>query len=165
MTVRPIRENDRPMVEKILFRRWGPPGVVTRRTMHRAQTYPGFLAQSRSRIVGLITYRIDGRRCEIVTLDALRKGHGIGSRLLTAVERHAKGANCREAWLITTNDNLRALRFYQRRGWQIRCIYPGAIEGSRKIKSSIPKVGLHGIPLRDEIELFKSFVPAKRERT
>jgi ribosomal protein S18 acetylase RimI-like enzyme len=164
VTVRPIRESDRSLVEKLLFRRWGPPGIVTRGKMHRVQSYAGFVAWSDRKIVGLVTFRLHGRRCEITTLDALRKGRGIGSRLLAVVERHARRSGCREAWLITTNDNLRALRFYQRRGWAIRRVYPGAISASRKLKPSIPVIGSHGIPLRDEIELFKRFDRTGRGR-
>ena len=58
----------------------------------------------------------------------------------------------RRAWLITTNDNLDAIRFYQRRGFTIATVHAGAIEQSRTIKPSIPLVGSYGIPIRDEIE-------------
>ena len=57
-------------------------------------------------------------------------------------------------WLITTNDNLNALRFWQKRGFHLIKIYPSAIDKvSRKIKPQIPKMGADGIPIRDEIEL------------
>lgn len=56
-------------------------------------------------------------------------------------------------WLITTNDNMEALRFYQKRGFILSALYPNALEESRKLKPEIPEVGLEGIPLRDEIEL------------
>jgi ribosomal protein S18 acetylase RimI-like enzyme len=78
--------------------------------------------------------------------------------LLKAVERKARTAACREIWLITTNDNLRALRFYQRRGLRIRRVYENALEGYRRIKPSIPLVGDHRIPLRDAIELYRPLI-------
>jgi ribosomal protein S18 acetylase RimI-like enzyme len=164
IAIRRIRETDRAAVEKILLRRWGPPGVVTRGRMHPAHTYPGYLAWSGGRIIGLVTYRIERGRCEVITLDALRKRVGIGSRLLAATEREARRAGCREAWLITTNDNLPALRFYQRRGWRIRRVHCRAIEHSRSLKPSIPRIGRHRIPLCDEIELSKSLTAVRSGR-
>ena len=158
LRIRAIRESDRGTVRELLFQNWGAPGVVTRGRLHTAHTYPGFIASIGERIAGLVTYEIRGRRCEVVTLDALRKGRGIGTRLLAAVERRAKASACREIWLITTNDNMRALRFYQRRGMRIRQVYENALEVSRKIKPSIPLVGLHRIVLRDEIEMYKPLV-------
>jgi Acetyltransferase (GNAT) family len=62
-------------------------------------------------------------------------------------------AGCRRVWLITTNDNLRALRFYQRRGFRLVAVHPDALARSRELKPSIPEIGLDGIPLRDELEL------------
>jgi ribosomal protein S18 acetylase RimI-like enzyme len=162
LRIREIRDADRPAVRALLFRNWGPPGVVTRGRLHPAHAYPGFVAVVEGRIVGLLTYEIRGRRCEVITLDAFRKGRGIGTRLLAAAERRARASGCSEVWLITTNDNLRALRFYQRRGVRIRRVHENALEASRRIKPSIPRVGLHGIMLRDEIELYKPLVPRRR---
>lgn len=54
---------------------------------------------------------------------------------------------------MTTNDNLDALRFYQRRGWRLVAVHPDPLEESRRLKPSIPTVGLFGIPRRDELEL------------
>ncbi|MBM3287342.1 MAG: GNAT family N-acetyltransferase, partial [Candidatus Eisenbacteria bacterium] len=125
--VRRIAERDREAVKRILFRRWGPPGVVSRGRLHAAHEHAGFLAEEGARIVGLVTYETRRGRCEVVSLDALRRGGGIGTRLLAAVERRARSLDCREVWLITTNDNLRALRFYQRRGYEIRAVHSGSL--------------------------------------
>src|SRR6266550_3872138 len=59
---------------------------------------------------GALTYHVDGRECEIVTINSLEEGVGVGSALLTAVRDKAKSLGCRRLWLITTNDNLNALR-------------------------------------------------------
>ena len=61
----------------------------------------------------------------------------------------------KRVWLITTNDNLDAIRFYQRRGFMISAIYKNALEFSRKLKPSIPTIGRYGIYMRDEIEFEK----------
>jgi N-acetylglutamate synthase-like GNAT family acetyltransferase len=73
--------------------------------------------------------------------------------LIDKAIEEARIRGCRRLFLITTNDNLNALGFYQKRGFEIVAIYRGAVNESRKRKPSIPQVGMNGIPLRDEIEL------------
>jgi GNAT superfamily N-acetyltransferase len=80
-------------------------------------------------------------------------GNGIGSTLINAVKRHADQSGCHRLWLITTNDKLRALRFYYKRGVVLVAVHRNALDESRKIKPQIPFIGNDGIPLRDEIEL------------
>ena len=93
------------------------------------------------------------RECEVITLNSLRAEIGVGSSLLGAAREAARAASCRRIWLITTNDNLAALKFYQKRGWRLAAIHRDALEESRRLKPEIPRVGIDGIPLRDEIEL------------
>ncbi len=102
---------------------------------------------------GLITYIIENDNCEIVSLNSLIEGKGIGTRLVDAVKTIARENNCRRIWLIETNDNTHALHFYQKRGFRLKAIYPDAIEISRNLKTEIPLTGNDGIPIRDELEL------------
>lgn len=162
--IRKIRPADRPAVAGILAREWGAPGVVSRGRLHPAHEYDGWIAIRGERIAGLLTHEIRAGRCEIVTLNSFLEGRGIGTRLLSAAARAARAAGCREIWLITTNDNLHALRFYQRRGFLIRCIHAGAIEESRRLKPTIPRIGDDGIPIRDEIELWKPVAAGRENR-
>jgi ribosomal protein S18 acetylase RimI-like enzyme len=96
---------------------------------------------------------LDGGECEVITLDSVRQGIGVGTALLEAVSRAASERKCSRLWLITTNDNVDALRFYQKRGLRLETIHRDAIEQSRDMKPQIPLTGAHGIPIRDEIEL------------
>lgn len=152
MIVRPLREGDREWVRETLRDLWGET-VVSRGAVHDPTALPGFVAEEGGERVGLLTYRIDGADCEVMTIDAFPEGAGAGTALLDAAGRAARGAGCDRVWLITTNDNLRALRFYQRRGFRLVAVHPGALERSRELKPSIPEIGLDGIPLRDELEL------------
>ena len=127
--------------------------IISRGKIHDASKLPGFVALSDNESVGLVTYRIDGKNCELVTLDSWKQNFGIGTSLIDAVKREALKAGCSRLWLITTNDNLHALGFYQKRGFHLAAIYPNALDESRKVKPTIPETGMHGIPLRDEIEL------------
>ncbi len=90
-----------------------------------------------------------------MTLDSLEEFQGIGSALLKAAEGIAQAHHCTRIWLVTTNDNLNALRFYQKRGYRITGVHPDAVTEARKLKPYIPTIGEFGIPLRDEIELEK----------
>ena len=107
--------------------------------------------------MGLITYNISNDELEIITLNAIEDGKGIGTALLEEVEKIAKMKNCSRIWLITTNDNVDALRFHQKRGYEMKSVHRYAIDESRKMKPQLPFVGKYGIPIRDEIEMEKLF--------
>ena len=138
---------------RLLIERWGSTQVVTRGRIHAADELPGFAAMRGSEPVGLVTYRMGDGECEVVSLDSLLEGQGIGSALIRAVRDTAVAAGCRRLWLITTNDNLPAIGFYQRRGFRLVAVNRDALELSRRLKPQIPLIGLDGIPLRDEVEL------------
>jgi DNA-3-methyladenine glycosylase I len=152
-TIRPLGSLDAEWVAEFIDRRWGAPYVVAHGKLFYPHTLPGLVAEAAGEPVGLVTYRVDGADWEIVTIDSLEPGQGIGSDLVYAVRQAAKQAGARRLWLITTNDNLNALRFYQKRGFTLVAVHRNALERSRQLKPSIPLVGADGIPLRDEIEL------------
>lgn len=138
---------------RLLEQEWEDTIVVTRGRPIDAAKLPGFVALRGDRPVGLTTYQIEHSSCEIVSLNSLQPRLGIGSSLVMAIREVAIAAKCDRLWLITTNDNLRALRFYQQRGFALTALHKNAISYSRQIKPSIPQVGLDRIPIRDEIEL------------
>jgi GNAT superfamily N-acetyltransferase len=143
----------RPWAMELLAQEWGGPMIVTRGKVHDAGVLPGFIALHREEPVGLATYRIEGDECELMSLNSLVEGRGIGAALIASVRDVSRAAGCRRLWLITTNDNLAALRFYQKRRFRLAALYPNAIALSRQYKPEIPMTGLEGIPLRDEIEV------------
>jgi ribosomal protein S18 acetylase RimI-like enzyme len=145
--------DDEHWISRILTEHWGVPQVISRGQMHDASKLPGFVALYDGKIVGLATYRINETECELVTLNSWRENMGVGSNLIAAVEHSARQVGCSRLWLITTNDNLNALGFYQKRGFRLVAVHPNALVQSRKIKPTIPEIGMHGIPLHDEIEL------------
>lgn len=113
---------------------------------------PGFVAEQNGRPVGLLTYRRDEDECELAFIVSLEQHQGIGTALLDALRGEV--ADCARIWLVTTNDNLEALRFYQRRGFVLLVLRPGAVDDSRRrLKPQMSAVGNFGIPLRDELEL------------
>jgi GNAT superfamily N-acetyltransferase len=151
--IRPLDKGGRDWVVSLLKEWWAGPTQVTRGRVIRADELPGFVAVEEGKPSGLITYRIDGTECEIVTMNSLVEGKGAGTALIDAVTDTAAKAGCKRMWLITTNDNTSALRFYQKRGFRLVAVHRNTIEASRKLKPEIPLTGNDGIPIRDEIEL------------
>lgn len=152
-TIHPLTPGDRDWVRALVAARWGAPTVVAHGVVYDPAVLPGFYALCQGERVGLVTCHLAGDACEIVTLDSLREGIGIGTALIAAVREMAKAAGCRRLWLITTNDNLPALRFYQKRGFRLAAVHPGAVDAARQIKPQIPLIGLDSIPIHDEIVL------------
>jgi GNAT superfamily N-acetyltransferase len=153
MEIRPLSADDRTWVEGFIQNRWGAPTVVGHGTVYTPAELPGFVALEGGEPVGLLTYAAESDAWEIVTIDSLVEGRGVGSALLDAVADSARAAGCRRLWLITTNDNLPALRFYQKRGFILVRMHRGAVAASRRLKPEIPLTGSEGIPIRDELEL------------
>ena len=150
---RPITPSDREWVVSLVTTRWGADKIVVHEDVYRPSDLPGFIAELDDRPVGLVTYRVSGDECEIITLDSLKTGIGIGTALVSVTKRAALAQGCQRLRLVTTNDNLRALRFYQKRGFRLVELRPGVVDESRKIKPVIPVIGQEGIPLHDELDL------------
>jgi len=129
--------------------------MITKGKIHSMDKLPGFVVLVNGEIKGLITYNIEGEYCEIVSLDSLVEKQGLGTKLIQSVIEKAKEEDCKKIWLITTNDNTRAIRFYQKRDFIMVGIHINAIEKSRKIKPEIPLKGCDGIPILHEIEFEK----------
>ena len=153
MKTRALTSADRDRVARHVAEHWGAEIVAVHGTVYHPAELPGFVAEVSRKVAGLVTYHIAGNGCEIVTLDSLRPSLGIGTTLIESVKAAAGAAGCRRLWLITTNDNLHALGFYQKRGFRLVAVYPGAVSESRMLKPEIPLIGSDGIPIRDEIEL------------
>ena len=152
-TIRHVHAEDQDWILG-LVREWGADFIVSRGRKIFPTRLPGFCAVGLAgEGLGLATYEIAGAECQLVTLHALRPYQGIGTALTAAVREAAAAASCRRLWLITTNDNLDALRFYQRRGFELVAVHRDFREVARRLKPSIPPVGTFGIPIRDEIEL------------
>ena len=148
-TIDPFGPADTDFARKLLSDDFGATVVVSRGVARDARTLPGFVARIEGAPVGLVTYNIVGDECEVVTIN----GPGVGALLLSTVVERAKQLGCRRIWLITTNDNTRAFRFYQRQGWDLVVVHRDAVTAARQIKPSIPATGLDGIPIRHELEL------------
>lgn len=151
--VRPVGPEDREWVQRVLNQYWASSTIYSRGKATNAAELPAFAAIRDGTPVGLITYCIDGDDCEIVTHNSLAGCGGIGSCLLAAVRHEAREQGCKRLWLVTTNDNTPAMRFYQRRDFDFVHIERDVMHKARQMKPDIPGRGLDDIPIRHEIEL------------
>src|SRR6266436_9100379 len=153
IVLHPIAPEGRAWIIQFIAEHWGAEIVVSCGVVYHPQDLPGFVAIQEGEMVGLVTYNIEGESCEIVTIDSIRPSSGVGTVLIETVRDIAIKSRCKRLWLITTNDNMNALRFYQKRGFVLVAIHRNALDISRKLKPEISLIGHDGIPLRDEIEL------------
>jgi GNAT superfamily N-acetyltransferase len=153
VSIRPVEENDRPTVEWLTAQLWGAAEVAVHDGIFYPATLPGFIAERAGRIARLVTFEVRHGILEIATINALDLYQGVGTMLVEAVRSEAKRLGCHQVRLTTTNDNISALRFYQRRGFRLAAVRPGAVDRTRQHKPEIPRTGDYGIPLRDEIDL------------
>ncbi|MFC7550920.1 GNAT family N-acetyltransferase [Plantactinospora sp. GCM10030261] len=153
LVVRTGTGDDRDVIVRTLADSWGGTIVVAHGRAYDAAELPALLALRDDRLVGLLTYEVTDDGLEVVTIDATRPRAGVGTALLAAAAELARASGVTRLWLVTTNDNLNALRFYQRRGLRIVGVTPGGVDTARRLKPSIPRIGEYGIPLRDELTL------------
>jgi GNAT superfamily N-acetyltransferase len=152
ISVREVTEADRPALYSFLSERHS--AVVARLgRLENALDHPALIAEANDgALAGVLTYVTTGDECEILTLHTATQWTGAGTALIEAVEGRAR----KRLWVLTTNDNVDALRFYQRRGFRLSDLHPGAVDESRRrLKPEIPEIGEYGIPIRDEIVLEK----------
>lgn len=152
ISYREISGDDRKWVHAFIKKHWSSDIVVVHNTIYYPEKLDGFLAEYKSKKIGLITYLIKDDKCEIITINSLNENQVVGTHLMKLVMNEAKQLKCKKIWLITTNDNINAICFYRKLGFCLDKVYPDALTASRKIKPEIPFIGANGIPMRDELE-------------
>jgi len=151
----PLTEDDREWLRNLWLSEWGGETMVSKGKTHHLQELDALIAWDDGVRVGSATYNFETDRCELMSINAIVEGSGVGSALISAVEKTVQKTGIHRIWLITSNDNLDALRFYQRRGYRITAVYPNAIDVAWKFKPTIPQLGYYEIPIHDELELEK----------
>ena len=152
MEIQTLNEKFRGAVDGYVRCLWGGPMCATMGTLYDTSDLPGFVAVEEGALLGALLYRVAGDEMEISTLFSLVEGQGAGKKLLDAAAEEAKRLGFKRLWLITTNDNTRAIRFYQRYGFHLKAVHIGAVNEARKLKPSIPLLGDDGIPIEHEFE-------------
>jgi len=153
MKIHDARDEDRPFVTEVVTREFGATRISSRGVIFDVLTLPTLVATVEDERLGLAIYRFEKFECELVVLVATDEGRGVGSMLIDHVRDRASDRGCERLFLTTSNDNTDALRFYQRRGFRLCRLYPGSLEDARRQIPTMPEIGHHNIPIRDDIEL------------
>lgn len=149
LVLRKSRPADREAIARYLEERWGSTQIALRGRLVDAAELPAITSEP----VGAALATYDPEAGELISIDATERGTGVGTALVEAVSAELARLGHESMRVTTTNDNLDALRFYQRRGFRIAAIRVGAVKGARLQKPTIPLEGQFGIPIRDEIDL------------
>ena len=78
------------------------------------------VAELDGRIVGSVLGGFDGRRGMMyhLAVDHSYRQHGIGALLMDELEQHLRDRGCIRYYLLVTQDNEAAIRFYEKHGWE-----------------------------------------------
>ncbi|RPJ75989.1 MAG: GNAT family N-acetyltransferase, partial [Acidobacteria bacterium] len=113
-----------------LFRRdFGRAAIVAFGEVMTLEKHPAIVAEVRSEVAGALAYRLLPEALHVVALatDPMWQRSGVASHLVAEAEVLARHHGLRRLVFATTNDNLPAPYFYQRRGWTITAVVPGAM--------------------------------------
>lgn len=146
-------DGDLEEIRQLLRRRWHAPYVVSRGRVHRAADLEALFANLDGERAGMVTFEVDGDALEVVSLDAYVPSRGVGTALLRRTVEIARARSLRRLWLVTANDNIDALGFYLHFGMRLVAVHLDSLEEARRLKPQIPRVGHHGLPVNDELEL------------
>lgn len=152
----PLTQNDKEWLKGLWVSEWGSEIMISKGQTYHLQDMNSVIAWVDGVRVGAATYRLGSDECELMSINSTVSGSGIGSKLILTVEQIVKQTGINRLWLLTTNDNVDALRFYQRRGYRITSLHPNAVDLARQLKPTIPLVGYYDIPIHDEIVLEKT---------
>ncbi|WP_163531365.1 GNAT family N-acetyltransferase [Halobacillus ihumii] len=147
---------DKNLVTDFFKAHWGSPKMVISRGIFQCDQLDGFAVLDENEgIIGLITYIMEEDECEVISLDSVVENKGVGTLLLQKVEQTAREKGHQHIRLVTTNDNIHALGFYQKKGYRLEEVYYDAVEKARMMKPEIPYLSDNSIPITDEILLVK----------
>ncbi|MFC7392851.1 GNAT family N-acetyltransferase [Scopulibacillus cellulosilyticus] len=150
--IKEITKETKDSIKNIFIEQWGSPQMVSRGKCYDLIELPGFQALHNERIIGMITFKMKQNEIEIISLDSIVENHGVGIRLLNEVINIAGKENIDRVCLVTSNDNTKAMRFFQKRGFKMKALHLNAVHDARKLKPDIPQTGYDGIPIEHEIE-------------
>jgi ribosomal protein S18 acetylase RimI-like enzyme len=157
-----VKQDDRAWPAQEITREFASTRVFSAHQMFDTNELPALVAKRDGRRCGLASYRIDGAECELVAFLTTERRAGVGTALVDALRDLAIARGCRRLFLTTSNDNLEAMAFYQKRGFRFARIHRGSMDEARELISGLPATGDHGIPVHDDIEFDMPLTPATK---
>jgi len=151
--VHEAQDSERAVVRDLFRRDFGRTQIIAFGEVMNVDAMPVLVATTYEEVSGALAYRLFGDGLHIVALatDVMWQRSGVGGHLVAEAELLARRLFLARIVVTTTNDNLPALYFYQRRGYRFTALRPGAV------LTHTPDVlpGFAGIPVRDEVQLEK----------
>jgi ribosomal protein S18 acetylase RimI-like enzyme len=152
LLVRPLAPGDRGWVRRTLVRDWTSTTVARRGALIEASDLPGYLAVLNGRRTGLVLVDVRNDELEVVAISTTTRRRGVGHALMAQCVSHARHHGCRRVWLVTTNNNVAAMAFYQRFGMDLCAFHRHAVRASRVLKPTIPLRDGNDVPIEHELE-------------
>jgi ribosomal protein S18 acetylase RimI-like enzyme len=152
LSVHALQPQDREWVSLTHATVWGSVMVARKGELLDASTFPGFVAVRDGDRVGLALFCARGAEYEVLSVWAAIRGVGVGRALMQRCFEDARARGCRRVWLTTTNNNVRAIAFYQRLGMNLCAFYRDGVAADRSLKPSIPLRDEFGVGIDHELE-------------
>ena len=157
MDIVSITAENRFPIDLYIEREWSGPLIVTLGHLYDSRRLPGYAAYIGDQLAGAILYRPQEDQIEIAVLFSLIENHGVGTALIKKIINHAAASGCSRIWLVTSNDNTHAIRFYQKFGFSLKEVHINSFDMIRRLKPGLPEHGIDNIPLNHEFE-FELFI-------
>lgn len=150
--VRQIAPGDRDWIAQTLVQEWTSTTVARLGELVEAAGLPGYVATVDGQRVGLVLVRVQEQAYEVVAISTTARRRGIGRALMERCFAQARAMGCRRVWLVTTNNNIAAILFYQRLGMDLWALHRHALRVSRQQKPTIPVRDDAGLRIDHELE-------------
>ena len=151
--VKKASSQDRGEIKRLVQLFWGEQEQLTFGTTFKVSELPAYVAKKEDKIVGFVSFAELHDDLIVVALGIIPEyqGVGVGRRLVASAEKEARRLKKKRMLVSTSNDDLPALAFYQRLGFQIYEVKPNAVaEKHGKVLK-----GIGNLPIRDELRLQK----------
>jgi GNAT superfamily N-acetyltransferase len=148
-----IRPVEQQRLVELLQLRWPERTMLVAGRFVQPEDVEGIGAFTGDRLHGIATWLVSGRMMHIVAVNSFSELRGIGVALVDAMIEQGKVSGMATLRASISNDNVVALRFYQKRGFRLTALHRGIYDAMRQVRPSIPLAGLDNIPIRDELEL------------
>jgi ribosomal protein S18 acetylase RimI-like enzyme len=142
---------NRHQVKQLFTENWNTDSVYSNGTNHKLDNLNGFIAMQDDEIVGILTYMVANQKLEVISVDSFMENYGVGSTLLSLAVEQARQQSCDKVWLTTTNDNIPAIRLYEKQQFARTRTHLYSVSKARETQPELPKFGYHGIPILHEL--------------
>lgn len=146
---------DKEAVHRLLMHRWNDDCIIFGGRAYTSRDFETIGAHDgEGTLVGIALWTMRGRVALLGAIDSFQPGSGAAGALLERVQQEARGRNAVSLRAVTTNDNVHALVYYQRKGFRLDTLFVGSVDAFRgRDNPNFRRIGFNGLPVRDTLEL------------